>query len=143
MKKFLISSFLKRFSLALVLSMTIVFGARGQNAKTITLKMENAPLEKVMDAIENQSQYLFLNDGVDVSLRVTVNVSNSTIETALGQMFASKPVSWKIEGVNVYISKERRSCKRTHSFGCCDRCRRTSFAGCRSSRERHDKRLQH
>ena len=107
MKKFLMSSFLKRFSLALVLSMTIVLGARGQNAKTITLKMENAPLEKVMDAIENQSQYLFLNDGVDVSLQVTVNVSNSTIETALGQIFASKPVSWKIEGVNVYISKKK------------------------------------
>ena len=74
--------------------MTIVLGARSQNAKTITLKMENAPLEKVMDAIENQSQYLFLNDGVDVSLQVTVNVGNSTIETALGQIFASKPVSW-------------------------------------------------
>jgi len=69
--------------------------------------MENTTLGKVMDAIENQSQYLFLNDGVDVNLRVDVNVSNATIDAALGQLFAAKPVAWKIEGVNVYISKKQ------------------------------------
>ena len=117
MNKFHLTSFLKRFSLALVLSMTLVLGARGQNRQTITLKMENSTLGKVMDAIENQSQYLFLNDGVDVSLPVDVNVRNASIETTLGQVFASKPVSWKIEGVNVYISgkKELPASERTVS----------------------------
>ncbi len=107
MKRFLFSDFLKRFSLALLLSMTIVFGARGQNRQNITLTMENAPLGKVMDAIEKQSQYLFLNDGVDVTLTVNVNVRNATIENTLGQIFASKPINWKIEGVNVYISNRK------------------------------------
>lgn len=87
--------------------MTIVFGARGQNRQNITLTMENAPLGKVMDAIEKQSQYLFLNDGVDVTLTVNVNVRNATIENTLGQIFASKPINWKIEGVNVYISNRK------------------------------------
>lgn len=98
---------LKRFSLALVLSVATIFGANAQNQQRITLKMENSTLGKVMDAIENQSQYLFLNDGVDVNLRVDVNVSNATIEATLGQLFAAKPVAWKIEGVNVYISKKK------------------------------------
>ena len=98
---------LKRFSLALVLSVATIFSANAQNQQRITLKMENTTLGKVMDAIENQSQYLFLNDGVDVNLRVDVNVSNATIDAALGQLFAAKPVAWKIEGVNVYISKKQ------------------------------------
>ena len=98
---------LKRFSLALVLSVATIFSANAQNQQRITLKMENTTLGKVMDAIENQSQYLFLNDGVDVNLRVDINVSDATIESTLGQLFAAKPVAWKIEGVNVYVSKKQ------------------------------------
>ncbi len=107
MDKFHFIQTLKRFSLALVLSVATIFSANAQNQQRITLKMENSTLGKVMDAIENQSQYLFLNDGVDVNLRVDVNVSNATIDAALGQLFAAKPVTWKIEGVNVYISKKQ------------------------------------
>jgi len=84
-----------------------IFSANAQNQQRITLKMENTTLGKVMDAIENQSQYLFLNDGVDVNLRVDINVSDATIESTLGQLFAAKPVAWKIEGVNVYVSKKQ------------------------------------
>ena len=98
---------LKRFSLALVLSVATIFSVYAQDQQRITLKMENSTLGKVMDAIENQSQYLFLNDGVDVNLRVDINVSNATIDAALGQLFTAKPVAWKIEGVNVYISKKQ------------------------------------
>ena len=107
MSNFCFIQTLKRFSLALGLSVATIFSANAQNQQRITLKMENTTLGKVMDAIENQSQYLFLNDGVDVNLRVDVNVSNATIDAALGQLFAAKPVAWKIEGVNVYISKKQ------------------------------------
>ncbi len=107
MINFRFTRILKRFSLALVLSVATIFSANAQNQQRITLKMENSTLGKVMDAIENQSQYLFLNDGVDVNMRVDINVSNATIDAALGQLFAAKPVAWKIEGVNVYISKKQ------------------------------------
>lgn len=66
MNKFLFIQTLKRFSLAVILAVCAMTGAFAQDTDGITLKMENAPLGKVMDAIENQSQYLFLNDGVDV-----------------------------------------------------------------------------
>ena len=58
MNRFHFTKALKRFSMALVLCISVTFGAFAQNSKGITLKMENASLEKVMDAIENQSQYL-------------------------------------------------------------------------------------
>lgn len=107
MNKFLFIQTLKRFSLAVILAVCAMTSAFAQNAGEITLKMENAPLGKVMDAIENQSQYLFLNDGVDVNMIVDVNVTKATISATLGEVFAAKPVSWKIDGVNIYISTKK------------------------------------
>ena len=107
MNKFLFTQTLKRFSLAVILAVCAMTSAFAQNAGEITLKMENAPLGKVMDAIENQSQYLFLNDGVDVNMIVDVNVTKATISATLGEVFAAKPVSWKIDGVNIYISTKK------------------------------------
>ena len=107
MNKFLFTQTLKRFSLAVILAVCAMTSAFAQNAGEITLKMENAPLGKVMDAIENQSQYLFLNDGVDVNMIVDVNVTKATISATLDKFFAAKPVSWKIDGVNIYISTKK------------------------------------
>lgn len=107
MNKFLFIQTLKRFSLAVILAVCAMTSAFAQNAGEITLKMENAPLGKVMDAIENQSQYLFLNDGVDVNMIVDVNVAKATISATLDKIFAAKPVSWKIDGVNIYISTKK------------------------------------
>lgn len=107
MNKFLFTQTLKRFSLAVILAVCAITSAFAQNAGEITLKMENAPLGKVMDAIENQSQYLFLNDGVDVNMIVDVNVTKATISATLDKIFAAKPVSWKIDGVNIYISTKK------------------------------------
>lgn len=91
----------------MILAVCAMTSAFAQNAGEITLKMENAPLGKVMDAIENQSQYLFLNDGVDVNMIVDVNVTKATISATLDKIFAAKPVSWKIDGVNIYISTKK------------------------------------
>ena len=107
MNKFLFTQTLKRFSLAVILAVCAMTSAFAQNAGEITLKMENAPLGKVMDAIENQSQHLFLNDGVDVNMIVDVNVTKATISATLDKIFAAKPVSWKIDGVNIYISTKK------------------------------------
>lgn len=107
MNKFLFIQTLKRFSLAVILAVCTMTGAFAQDTDGITLKMENAPLGKVMDAIENQSQYLFLNDGVDVNMIVDVNVTKATISATLDKIFAAKPVSWKIDGVNIYISTKK------------------------------------
>lgn len=106
MNRFHFTKTLKRFSLVLATCLLTLVGY-AQSGKGITLNMSNAALEHVMDAIENQSQYLFLNDGVDVSMKVSVNVQNATISSALSQIFASKPVTWKVEGVNVYISPKQ------------------------------------
>ena len=76
------------------------------NAQRISLKVENATLESVLDKVEQQSRYLFLNDQVDLSRRVTVDVSEQSLESALTEIFEGMNVAWNIQGTNVYISNK-------------------------------------
>ena len=76
------------------------------NAQRINLKVENATLESVLDKVEQQSRYLFLNDQVDLSRRVTVDVSEQSLESALTEIFEGMNVAWNIQGTNVYISNK-------------------------------------
>ena len=57
--------------------------AVAQSDSGITIKMDNARLESVLDAIEQQSKYLFLNDQVDLSKTVSINVSDADIKVVL------------------------------------------------------------
>ena len=66
--------------------------------------MDNVRLESVLDAIEQQSKYLFLNDQVDLSKTVSINVSDADIKAVLDRLFAGSDVDWRIEGTNIYIS---------------------------------------
>ena len=83
-----------------------VTAAKAQTPARITLKMDNAPLQEVLDAIEQQSQYLFLIDQVDVKMAVSVNVENQPVAVALDQIFGGTGISWEIQGTNIYISRK-------------------------------------
>ena len=73
----------------------------------ISLNVQNEPLEEVLDAIEQQSRYLFLNDQVDLSRKVTVQIQDKPIQTVLGKVFQGTNVAWKISGTNIYISNKQ------------------------------------
>ena len=75
-----------------------------QTDSGITIKVENARLESVLDAIEQQSKYLFLNDQVDLSRTVSISVDDADIKTVLESLFSGSDVEWRIEGTNIYIS---------------------------------------
>lgn len=77
-----------------------------QTQKGITLKMDNARLETVLDAIESQTRYLFLNDQVDLDRILSVNVVNQQIGPALDQVFKGTQTIYKINGTNIYISNK-------------------------------------
>lgn len=70
----------------------------------ITLDMQDTRLEEVMDAIEKQSEYLFLNDQVNVDRKVSIKVTGAGIEQVLKALFADTDVKWSIQGTNIYIS---------------------------------------
>ncbi len=93
-----------RLLAAVFLSCLLPVAAMAQSQARITLKMDNAPLQEVIDAVERQSQYLFLMDQVDVQKTVSINVENQPLDIALDQIFKGTGLSWSIQGTNVYIS---------------------------------------
>ena len=63
-------------------------GVYSQNAK-FNFKKENASIENILSAIEDQSDFYFLYNGklVDVAQKVTVSVENQSIENTLKELF--------------------------------------------------------
>lgn len=107
------SLFLKTFRLFIAAAVLCLVcplqKAVAQSDSGITIKMDNARLESVLDAIEQQSKYLFLNDQVDLSKTVSINVSDADIKVVLDRLFAGSDVDWRVEGTNIYISIKSES----------------------------------
>ena len=105
------SLILKTFGLYVAMAALCLFypvqNAWAQTDSGITLKMENARLESVLDAIEQQSKYLFLNDRVDLDRTVSIDVADAGIEPVLETLFSGLDVEWRIEGTNIYISAKK------------------------------------
>ena len=63
-------------------------------------------MEEVLDAIEAQTEYLFIsNRYVDLSQKVSVNVENETVREVLGTVLKGTGLSFEVEGVNIVLTK--------------------------------------
>ena len=79
--------------------------ARPQSTVRITLQLDNVTLETAIDAIEKQSPYLFVNKEIDFSTKVSVSVSDETIENTCKALFSPIGVSYRIEETYIYLTK--------------------------------------
>jgi hypothetical protein len=74
----------------------------------ITLKEKNAPLEKVLAAIEKQTKYVFLYDPEELkTITITINVKNATLKQTLEKCFNRLPIEYTIIGNSVLLKKSR------------------------------------
>ena len=103
MKKSLFFKSIRLFA-SLILFATAGMAYAQSPSSVITLDMDNVPLETVLDSIEEQSNYLFLNDQVDLSRTVSISVTDVPVKDALDQLFDGLGISWRISGINIYIS---------------------------------------
>jgi TonB-linked SusC/RagA family outer membrane protein len=80
----------------------IASAARGQ----ITLKEKNAPLEKVLSAIEKQTKYVFLYDPGELKIApITIELKNATLQETLEKCFKDHPIEWSLVGNNVLLKR--------------------------------------
>ncbi len=71
----------------------------------LNLNMKNVKIQKVINAIESQSNYLFIiNDKVDVNRKVSVNLKNATVEEVLKQALAGTGINYQIEGSHIVLT---------------------------------------
>lgn len=94
---------------AAVLFLAMPSASAQDTAGGITLDMSGVSLEEVMDAIEAQSQYLFLNDGADIGHAVSIKVKDADIESVLSSLFDGTDINWGITGTSIYISRRHSS----------------------------------
>ncbi|MCE5177928.1 MAG: carboxypeptidase-like regulatory domain-containing protein, partial [Porphyromonadaceae bacterium] len=80
-----------------------------QNTK-ISLDMKNTTIEKVLQTIEEKSDYYFFynNKLVNVDRKVSVRVKNAAISDVLDKLFASEDVAYQVEGNQIILSMKEK-----------------------------------
>ena len=78
-----------------------------EEAKTITLDVQNRPIKEVFTQIERQSDYIFVyyDNILDIHRKVTLKVANQSISTVLKQLFAVTGNTWKLSGRQIVVSR--------------------------------------
>ena len=76
-----------------------------QSAK-ISLDMKNSSIEKVLQSIENKSDFYFLysNRLINVDRTVSVRVENAAISSILDHLFSSDDVVYEVKGSQIVLS---------------------------------------
>jgi hypothetical protein len=75
----------------------------------ITLHEKNTPLEKLITAIERQTNYVFLYDPDEIkTITVTANVKNATLPTVLQKCLKGLAIDYIIVGKNVLLKKRNK-----------------------------------
>lgn len=77
--------------------------AGGQNRGLLTLDFENAPLGEIIEAIKGQSDYLFINKGVDVTMSASIFAENESMEKICEMLFTPVNIKYTIDGSTVII----------------------------------------
>jgi len=77
-------------------------------SQRITINERNAPLERILDKIEKQSGYSFFfqTDLLTKSNKVSLQIKNATIETALNELFKNQPLSYSIVSKTIVIKRK-------------------------------------
>jgi TonB-linked SusC/RagA family outer membrane protein len=96
---------MKMTTLMLIIALVHISSA---GRSQITLNEKNAPLEKVLAAIEKQTKYVFLYDPDDLKMvTITIYVKNATLQETLEKCFKGLPIEFTVVGNNVLLKKKR------------------------------------
>ncbi|WP_346857894.1 TonB-dependent receptor [uncultured Draconibacterium sp.] len=84
-----------------------VFGSRAQSAK-ISLSLQNAPLQKFISEIEEQSDYYFIyqDEVFDDEQLITIKVQNVTLEIILFELEKQTSLSAELIGYQVILKRK-------------------------------------
>lgn len=76
-------------------------------AQTVTLKMDNVPVQKVLGEIEKQTGYSFVYAKEQLSelRKVSISIQNASLTEALSALFKDKPLTYSILGRYISIKK--------------------------------------
>lgn len=80
--------------------------SRAQDAR-VTIHMQHVPLERIMNEIEKQTNYLFIyNEKVDLKPAVSIEATDQPVSAVLARMLKNTPIVYKMNGTNIVLSNE-------------------------------------
>lgn len=80
--------------------------AHSQNAK-VSIHMNNVKLDKILNEIENQTDYLFIyNNQVDINKITSVKVKNEAVAQVLDRILSGTGINYKLEGTHIILTTE-------------------------------------
>ena len=99
--------------ITLVLLFLLVFQLQAeqihsQNTK-ISLNLKNSTVEKVLQTIEEKSDYYFLYNSrlINVDRKVSIRVRNAAISAVLDRLFQSENVNYEVKGSQIILSPKK------------------------------------
>ncbi|WP_214071859.1 SusC/RagA family TonB-linked outer membrane protein [Mucilaginibacter sp. dw_454] len=104
----LIKRIIMRINLiALLITIGLVQASAKGYGQKISLNEKDAPVEKVLKSIKEQSGYVFFYDNNDLKQKtVSIQVQNADINEVLDQCFKDLPLTYTIEHKTVVISQK-------------------------------------
>lgn len=80
--------------------------AHSQNTK-VSIRMNNVKLDKILNEIENQTDYLFIyNNQVDINKITSVKVKNEAVAQVLDKILSGTGINYELEGTHIILTTE-------------------------------------
>lgn len=80
--------------------------AHSQNAK-VSIQKINVKLDKILNEIENQTDYLFIyNNQVDINKITSVKVKNEAVAQVLDRILSGTGINYELEGTHIILTTE-------------------------------------
>lgn len=80
--------------------------AHSQNAK-VSIHMNNVKLDKILNEIEDQTDYLFIyNNQVDINKITSVKVKNEAVAQVLDRILSGTGINYELEGTHIILTTE-------------------------------------
>lgn len=80
--------------------------AHSQNAK-VSIRMNNVKLDKILNEIENQTDYLFIyNNQVDINKITSVKVKNEAVAQVPDRILSGTGINYELEGTHIILTTE-------------------------------------
>ncbi len=77
-----------------------------QNAK-VSIRMNNVKLDKILNEIENQTDYIFIyNNQVDINKITSVKVKNEAVAQVLDKILSGTGINYELEGTHIILTTE-------------------------------------
>lgn len=77
-----------------------------QNAK-VSIRMNNVKLDKILNEIENQTDYIFIyNNQVDINKITSVKVKNEAVAQVLDRILSGTGINYELEGTHIILTTE-------------------------------------